>query len=100
MTKLVVLPAAQRYIKKIREKALKELFRKAIDDILDDPSIGAVKTGDLKGIQSLDIYYNKTNYELAYRVVKTEETVVVILLAGTRENFYQQLKKYLTSAGC
>jgi mRNA-degrading endonuclease RelE of RelBE toxin-antitoxin system len=99
MTKLVVLPAAQRYIKKIREKTLKELFKKAIDDILGDPNIGSVKTGDLKGIRSVDIYYNKTNYELAYRVVRTEATVVVILLAGTRENFYQQLKAYLASTG-
>jgi mRNA-degrading endonuclease RelE of RelBE toxin-antitoxin system len=96
MAELVVLPAAQRYLKKLKDRTLRMLFKNAIDTILENPNIGDMKTGDLKGIQSLDIYYNKTNYELAYRVVQDKETTVIILMAGTRENFYQQLKKYLS----
>jgi len=33
-------------------------------------------------------------YELAYRIYD-ETQVVVIILAGTRENFYSQLKNYV-----
>lgn len=58
--------------------------------------IGEAKAGDLKGLYSLDIYYNHTNYELAYRISKLENgNIVVIIMAGTRENFYKELKRYL-----
>jgi len=47
-------------------------------------------------LYSLDIYYNRTNYELAYRISKLENgDMVVIIMAGTRENFYKELKRYL-----
>jgi mRNA-degrading endonuclease RelE of RelBE toxin-antitoxin system len=94
---LVVMPAARRFIKKIKDRSLKTLFKTAIDDILKNPDIGKKKTGDLKGLHSLDIYYNKTNYELAYRVVEEDDTIVIVILAGTRENFYEELKRYLNS---
>ena len=48
----------------------------------------------------VDIFYNHTNYELAYTVeyVKRNNSdavdVVVVIMAGTRENFYEALKRY------
>jgi len=42
-----------------------------------------------------DIYYNKTNYEIAYTVKDIDGETVLIVLAGTRENFYRELKRYL-----
>lgn len=43
-----------------------------------------------------DIHYNKINYELAYTVAEDEiGEVVVIIMAGTRQNFYEELKKYI-----
>ena len=41
------------------------------------------------------IYYNRTNYELAYTVEYLEDKVIVVIMAGTRENFYDQLKQYM-----
>ena len=99
MAELRVLPPAQRFLKKIKDKQLKNLYKSAIDEILKDPSIGHDKVGDLEGIKGYDIYYNKTNYELAYTVEYIENAdgeieVVVVILAGTRENFYEELKRY------
>jgi len=117
MTKLVVLPAAERYLKKIKDKALRRLFQEAIESILADPGIGEAKVADLKGLRCLDIYHHKTNYELAYHVVDLDaeddraqgdraeeagasneprqtEPVVAVVLAGTRENFYKELKRH------
>lgn len=95
MTKLVILPPAAKFLKKLNDKKLKALYQKAIDDILLDPSIGDAKTGDLSGVFGIDIYYNKTNYELAYTVEQQDEEIVVVIMAGTRENFYEQLKRYM-----
>ena len=95
------MPPAARYLKKIKDKKLRQLFQDAIDAILENPFIVEEKTGDLKGIRSYDIYHNKTNYELAYtieyvQIENTDETeMIVVIMAGTRENFYDELKRYL-----
>jgi mRNA-degrading endonuclease RelE of RelBE toxin-antitoxin system len=91
------LPPAAKFIKKLKDKNLKDLYKKAIDEICKDYNVGEEKTGDLTGIYGYDIYYNKTNYELAYTIEQVGEEVVVVIMAGTRENFYDQLKRYLKS---
>ena len=97
---LRILPPAAKYIKKIKDKKLKNLFQKAIDSILENPFIADEKVGDLRGIRSYDIYYSKVNYELAYTIEyvqvkgKEEPDMIVVVLAGTRENFYDELKRY------
>ena len=102
MANLIILPPAAKYLKKLKDKRLKKLYKDAIDDICADPSVGDPKHGDLEGVLGYDIYYNKINYELAYtieeRVIEgTDETeTVVVIMAGTRENFYDQLKRYLS----
>ena len=95
MYELRFLPAAERYFKKLREKGLKTAFRTALDEIAQDPYCGEAKTGDLSGVFGKDVFYNKTNYELAYRIYEENGDVVVVILAGTRENFYQELKRYM-----
>lgn len=72
-------------------------YKTAIELITKNYKIGNLKTGDLSNIYSYDIYYNKTNYELAYTVEIIDDEIIIFILAGTRENFYDQLKKYLKS---
>ena len=101
MAELRILPPAAKYFKKLKDKQLKDKFKNAIDEILENPLIAEEKHGDLKGIRSYDIYHNRTNYELAYRLeyIRNKESgktdVVVVIMAGTRENFYDQLKRYM-----
>ncbi len=100
MANILFLPPAAKYFKKLKDKQLKTLYREAIDEISKDPRIGEPKHGDLEGVLGYDIYYNKINYELAYtteerKIEGTNETeTVVIIMAGTRENFYNELKRY------
>ena len=94
MTEVRFLPPAAKFLKKLKDKRLKGLYREAIDKIREDPMVGEEKVGDLSGFYGYDIYYNKTNYELAYTVEYVEDQIVVFIMAGTRENFYDELKKY------
>ena len=87
--------AAEKYLKKVKEKSLKKSFQEALQKIRSDPYIGELKTGDLAGVYCLDVYYGKTNYELAYRIYEEDGQMVVVILAGTRENFYDELKRYM-----
>jgi mRNA interferase RelE/StbE len=87
--------AAERYFKKIREKGLKKAFHEALLKISTDPYIGSLKTGDLAGVYCCDVHYAKTNYEIAYRIYEQQSQLVVVILAGTRENFYEEIKRYM-----
>lgn len=95
MTEVRFLPPAAKFIKKLRDKKLKNLYQEAVDKIREDYTVGEAKTGDLSGVYGYDIYYNKTNYELAYTVEYLENEIIVVIMAGTRENFYDQLKQYI-----
>ena len=95
MTEVKFLPPAAKFLKKLKDKKLKALYQEAIDKICEDHLAGELKTGDLTGVYGYDIYYNKTNYELAYTVEYVEDKVIVVIMAGTRENFYDQLKQYM-----
>jgi len=89
------LPPAAKYLKKLKDKKLKNLYKEAIDKIRNDYTIGEPKRGDLSGVYGFDIFYNKTNYELAYTVEYENDTIIVVIMAGTRENFYDELKRYM-----
>jgi len=95
MNNPIILPAAARFFKKLKDKALKAEFQSAVDLIVSDPYIGEAKTGDLSGIFCYDIRYDKTCYELAYTLIEQNGETVVVILAGTRENFYEELKRYM-----
>jgi mRNA-degrading endonuclease RelE of RelBE toxin-antitoxin system len=94
MYQLRISPKAANFFKKLKDKKLKIAFKNALQQILANPDIGEMKTGDLSGVYCYDIYYNKVNYEIAYTVIIENNKYVVIILAGTRENFYDELKRY------
>ena len=96
MYEIRYMPQAEKYFKKLKEKQLKAAYREALIEISADPyNAGERKSGDLSGIYCRNVYYNKTNYEIAYRIYEENGKFVVIILAGTRENFYQELKRYM-----
>jgi len=100
MAEVRFLRPAATFLKKLKDKQLKERFKKAIGEIQQNPFIGEAKKQDLSGIYCYDVYYRSVNYEIAYIIEEVtladgSNQVVVIIMAGTRENFYEQLKKYM-----
>lgn len=96
MLPIAFLNPAIKYFKKLKDKPLKQKYEKAILEIRQDPEVGERKTGDLSGIWGYDIYHNGTNYEIAYYLAENEKgEVIVVIMAGTRENFWDAIKKYM-----
>lgn len=95
MNRLVLSSSDQKFIKKISDKRLKDKIKSGLDKIRDDYTVGSRKTGDLRGFWSLDIFYNKTNYEICYEVIEDNGKVIIVFMIGTRENFYKELKRFL-----
>lgn len=95
MYRIIVLPPAAKFLKKLKDKKLKEKYQEAIDQIIIDPYIGELKSGDLAGVYCYDINYNRTNYELAYSLINKDNNIIIVIHAGTRERFYEELKRYM-----
>lgn len=89
--------AAAKYIKKNKNQELKAELKKALCSIAENPLVGEAKMGDLQGIFGYDVYYDSVNYEIAY-IVLEKEVIITIIMVGTRENFYKELKRYIKSA--
>jgi mRNA-degrading endonuclease RelE of RelBE toxin-antitoxin system len=78
-------------VKKLHKNQKADLD-KAVKTIIENPSIGDEKAGDLSGIS---VYKFKMAKQLSLLAYKYEEkTIMLTLLAlGTHENFYRDLKK-------
>lgn len=95
MYEILFSSPTKRFFKKIKEKPLKKAYKNALNDISVNPYIGQPKRGDLSGIYGFDVNYKGINYEIAYTISEINGKKVVVLLAGTRENFYEELKRYI-----
>ena len=95
MYDLRYMPPARKYFKKLKDKGLIHAYSEALIIIATDPYSGESKTGDLAGIYSKDVFYSKTNYEIAYKIIENDDSAVIVIMAGTRENFYDELKRLI-----
>ena len=73
-------------------KPEKEILDQVIRNIIDNPSIGEEKKGDLRGIFVYKFKIKTAEYLLAYRMIGENLELIMI---GPHENYYRDLKKYL-----
>ncbi|MFZ5365301.1 MAG: type II toxin-antitoxin system RelE/ParE family toxin [Patescibacteria group bacterium] len=78
-------------VKKFKKKEKLELDN-AIREIVQNPSIGSEKKGDLRGIFVYKFKVIKTEFLLSYRVIGDDIELITI---GSHENYYRDLKSYL-----
>jgi mRNA interferase RelE/StbE len=83
-----------RKVKRLKQSEKLDLDQ-VIRDIINDPSSGAEKKGDLKGIFVYKFKLNKNDYLLAYRICS--ENSLELIMIGPHENYYRDLKEYLKS---
>jgi mRNA interferase RelE/StbE len=95
MYKILFSPQAERFLKKLKEKPLKKAYKKALLKLSENPYLGQPKRGDLSGVYGFDVKYKGVNYEIAYTISEVNGKKIIVLLAGTRENFYEQVKRYI-----
>jgi mRNA interferase RelE/StbE len=83
----------ERKVKKFSKQEKKRLDNQ-IRKIIDDPSIGSEKRGDLRGVYVHKFKLQKVQYLLAYRFAGENLELIMI---GPHENYYRGLKSYLKS---
>lgn len=88
--KVVATPRFRKAVKKLHNNQKRDLDH-AVRTIMETPSIGAMKIGDLSGIQIHKFKMNGQLTLLAYQY-QNEIVTLTLLSIGTHENFYRDLK--------
>ena len=83
----------ERKVKKFTKQQKKKLDQE-IRKIIDNPSIGSEKKGDLHGVFVNKFKIQTLQYLLAYRFLGNHLELIMI---GPHENYYRDLKTYLKS---
>ena len=75
-------------------KPVAQKVKKAIGDIAENPYLGEPLKGDLVDIRKWVIKDQGIQYRIAYEIYE-DRIEVKIIRVGTRENFYEELKRRL-----
>jgi len=83
----------ERKVKRFSERE-KRVLDKHIKKIMENPTIGQEKKGDLRGIFIHKFKIQTIQYLLAYRIGGKDLELIMI---GPHENYYRDLKTYIKS---
>ncbi|NLW48240.1 MAG: type II toxin-antitoxin system mRNA interferase toxin, RelE/StbE family [Firmicutes bacterium] len=93
MFEVVILNSAGKQLRNL-DKPVKDRVIEALEQLAKNPFSGERLKGDLTAIYSYHLKVAGVDYRIAYQI-KEQEIVVIVLQIGTRENFYEELKKRL-----
>lgn len=68
----------------------KQYLDQAVKELINNPSVGSMKKGDLNGIR---VYKFHTLNQLTLLAYKKEPNVLTLMCIGSHENFYRDMKK-------
>ena len=77
-----------------RQKALLESYKEQVGIFLQDPLAGSVLKGDLSGYKCWDWTFRGVSLRIVYKVFEGDKHIIICYF-GTRENFYEEVKRYL-----
>ena len=89
--KIIQSRSFERKVKKFGKRE-KKVLDNQIQRIIDNPSIGQEKRGDLRGVYVYKFKLQAAQYLLSYRFVGADLELIMI---GPHENYYRDLKAYL-----
>lgn len=93
MYEVIVPKSVIKEIKKLG-KPIAQKVKQAIGDIAENPYLGEPLKGDLADIRKWVIKDPGIQYRIAYEIYENRVEVKIIRV-GTRENFYEELKRRL-----
>ncbi len=91
MIKVLQTATFRKSVKKLHPNQKKDLDQ-AVSALLNNPTMGERKTGDLEGVQVIKFKMAKQLTLLAY-TYENEVLILTLLALGPHENFYRDLKR-------
>jgi mRNA interferase RelE/StbE len=89
--KIVQSRSFEQRVKKL-DQAQKQILDEQIKFIIENPTIGIKKRGDLSEVHVHKFKIKTIQYLLAYRF---NEELLELIMIGPHQNYYRDLKKYL-----
>ena len=83
-------PTFERKYKKLNSK-VRQVVNEAITQIIENPTIGQLKSGDLGGIRVHKVRENQNQLLIAYLEIHGKS--IALIDFGSHENFYRDLKR-------
>lgn len=93
MYEVIISTTAKKDIKTLPRQVQKE-FAKHLDILALKPDAGERLKGILRDYWKYAFSIRSTSYRIVYQVSK-KKTIVLVVMVGSRENFYDRLKKRL-----
>lgn len=84
-------PSGHKSLKKLPQNIKKPIL-KIISQLSDQPRLGNQLEGELKFLYCLHYKHGRVYYRIAYEIYE-QNNEIAIHYAGTRENFYQKLRR-------
>ena len=94
MFEIFITSSAKKAAKKLPKEARAEVVRLCEDYISKYPFDAEKLQKPIDECRSFHFKINNTHYRIAYRILKDKKKIDVVLI-GSRENFYQRLKRVL-----
>lgn len=92
MFELKAIKAVKKDLKSLHPKLTEEIKSCHFKKIKEFPHQSSELGYSFKGLKSYHFNFEGTAYRIVYEVFEKDKLVVVILI-GTRENFYERLKR-------
>lgn len=94
MYKILVRKSVSKDFRKLPQQLRTKIKTEAFPQIAKSPLRGKILSGQFRTLRSLSLRHKGTEYRVVYQVLR-EERVILIIILGTRENFYKRLARRL-----
>ena len=94
MYQVLIRKSAKKDFKRLPKQLQAKVKQKTFKEIAKNPWLNRGLSGSFKGLKKVVLRYQGVEYRIVYYILKDDKIALVIML-GTRENFYQKLKRRL-----
>lgn len=91
MFQLYISNQAKKDIKRLDKPVIKKLVS-VLEEIAENPFLGEPLKGELSHLKKWKLIHFGVEYRIAYLIIE-DRVEVRVLQVGTRENFYNELKR-------
>lgn len=93
MYKIIIPNSVKRDLKKLDKDVARGIIQQ-LENLAQNPMLGTTLSGNLSNLRKLNVRRQNTEYRIVYKIVR-EHIEIHVIHIGTRENFYDELRRRL-----
>lgn len=93
MYKIIIPNSVKKDLKKLDKAVVRGIIQQ-LEKLALNPILGIPLSGNLSNFRKLNVRQQNTEYRIVYKIVR-EHIEIRVIHIGTRENFYDELRRRL-----